>query len=561
MRIAMVQSNPTVGDVAGNAEALLAYYREAVGAGVELVVTGELALTGYPPDDLLLRFAFMDAVDDALASLAAEVGSVPFVVGAPIATTAQEALDADATVSEASSTRRLGNAAVVLHNGEVQTVYRKRRIPNYGVFDEARYFLAVDAPVVLVVGDEKVGLTVCEDLWGPGGPVDAAASAGAEVVLNLNASPYHIGKRDERERWAVQHAREAGVWLVYVNLVGGQDEVVFDGDSFVVSPAGDIAARGEQFAAGITIVDTISTNAAATPRMEPVAEVYEALVLATRDYLHKNGFDRALVGVSGGIDSALTAAVAVDALGPYNVTGVAMPSPHSSEGAVVDARDLMHMLGGHYLELPIGPAMKAFDEILTEPFAGTESGIAEENIQSRSRGLTLMALSNKRGDLVLATGNKSEYAVGYATLYGDMCGGFAPLKDVYKTLVFNLARYRNAHVGDGWLGPPGRVIPQSTIDKPPSAELRPDQLDTDSLPDYDVLDPILEGYVERAESVRTIVAAGGDPETVAHVARLVDLAEYKRRQAAPGVKVTPKAFGRDRRLPITNAWRSVAPHE
>ena len=587
MRIAMVQSNPTVGDIDGNSAALLESYRRAADQGAELVIAGELALTGYPPDDLLLRPAFLQAVDTALHKLAAHVSDVPFVVGAPVPTDPKRGVGVDATVSEAGpfdavtagrggvpdgdaeaqGTRRLGNAAVVLRDGRIESIYRKRRIPNYGVFDEARYFLAVDDPVVVDVGGARVGLTVCEDLWGAGGPVQAAAGRGAGVVVNINASPYHEGKRAEREAWARTHARESGVWIVYVNLVGGQDEVVFDGDSFAMDPSGTVTARAAQFMIDLVIVDTAAAAAqadhhpaaAAAPRLDPVAEVYDALVLATRDYLVKNGFSRAIVGVSGGIDSAVTTAVAVDALGPANVTGVLMPSPYSSPGSLTDARMLIEALGAARIELPIEPAMRAFDAILADPFSGTEPGVAEENIQSRSRGLLLMALSNKRGDLVLTTGNKSEYAVGYATLYGDMSGGFAPLKDVYKTMVFAVARYRNAHHRHWWRGPEGPVIPEATITKPPSAELRPGQLDTDSLPDYETLDAILAEYVERSASVRQIIDAGADPETVVRVARLVDLAEYKRRQAAPGVKVTRKAFGRDRRLPITNAWRSRAP--
>ena len=559
MRIAMVQSNPTVGDVSGNATALRRAYHRAVERGADLVVAGELALTGYPPDDLLLRPAFLGAVEFELERLAKDLAAPPLVVGAPYPTEHGEAVDAEATVSETPQRRRLGNAAVVLQGGSLAHVYRKRRIPNYGVFDEARYFLAVDQPVVLDVAGVPVGLTVCEDLWGAGGPISAAGGEGAQVVLNLNASPYHQGKRDEREAWALRHARENGVWLLYVNLVGGQDEVVFDGDSFAVDPHGRVVARGNQFTEDLVLVDTDGPNPQPPPRLQPVAEVYDALVLATRDYLGKNGFPRALIGASGGIDSALTAAVAVDALGGDNVTCVAMPSPHSSPGSIADARELAEALGTEYLELPIRPAMEAFADILATPFAGTEPGIAEENIQSRARGVTLMALSNKGRGLVLATGNKSEYAVGYATLYGDMAGGFAPLKDVYKTLVFDLARFRNGSHHGWWAGPAGQVIPESTITKPPSAELRPDQLDTDSLPDYGALDPILLAYIEDVASIEDLVAAGHDPETVTYVVGLVDRAEYKRRQAPPGVKVTRRAFGRDRRLPITNAWRSVAP--
>ena len=561
MRIAMVQSNPTVGDVEGNTDALIQSYRQAVDQQADLVVTGELALTGYPPDDLLLRPVFLQAIEDALGSLASAVGTVPFVVGAPMPTDPESAPADNATISEAVRTRQLSNAAVVVRDGAIAQVYRKRRIPNYGVFDEARYFLPVDRSVVIDVAGTAVGLTVCEDLWGVGGPVDAAGEHGAEVVLNLNASPYHQGKRDERESWARRHAQDAGVWLIYVNLVGGQDDVVFDGDSFAMNPSGAVATRGAQFITDLVMVDIDDPVTEPAPRLSREAEVYDALVLATRDYLRKNGFTRALIGVSGGIDSAVTATVTVDALGGDQVTCVAMPSPHSSPGSLTDARELVAALGARYLELPVASAMKAFDEVLAEPFADTEPDIAEENIQSRSRGITLMALSNKFGDIVLATGNKSEYAVGYATLYGDMCGGFAPLKDVYKTLVFDIARYRNAHHRAWWRGPDRSVIPEATISKPPSAELRPDQLDTDSLPDYNALDPILQAYVEGYASVKQIIDDGHDAETVAYVARLVDRAEYKRRQAAPGVKVTSRAFGRDRRLPITNAWRSTVPQD
>jgi NAD+ synthase (glutamine-hydrolysing) len=447
----------------------------------------------------------------------------------------------------------LANAAAVLREGAIEAIYRKQRLPNYGVFDEARWFRAGDGPVVLEVAGVRVGVTVCEDLWGEGGPVQEAADAGALVVLNLNASPYEQGKRAGRERWASHHAAAGRCAIAYVNQLGGQDEVVFDGDSFVLGADGVVGARGAQLAPDLVLADVddegrvTQVAGGAGPRLDPLAEVYGALVLGTRDYVKKNGFGAALVGVSGGIDSALVAAIAADALGAEAVTGVAMPSPWSSPGSLTDARALCEHLGAPYLELPIAPAMDAFAGILAGPFAGSEPGVAEENLQSRIRGTLLMALSNKRGDILLATGNKSEYAVGYSTLYGDMAGGFAVIKDVPKTLVYKLAEHVNAVAG-------GERIPRATIEKPPSAELRPDQRDTDSLPPYEVLDPILAGYVEQHRSVEELVRDGFDPATVRRVAKMVDRAEYKRRQAAPGVKITARAFGKDRRPPITQRW-------
>jgi NAD+ synthase (glutamine-hydrolysing) len=403
---------------------------------------------------------------------------------------------------------------------------------------------------VFEVAGVRVGVTICEDLWGERGPVHEAGEAGATVVLNLNASPYHRGKRIERERWVGHHAAAAGVTLAYVNQVGGQDEVVFDGDSLVMNPTGAVLARGAQFAPDRIVVDLDDGTQVAGDggdRLDPLAEVYAALVLATHDYITKNDFDGALIGLSGGIDSALVAAVAADALGGGAVTGVAMPSPYTSDRSTADARALAGNLGLQLLELPIAPIMGCFAEVLREPFAGTEPGVAEENIQARIRGTLLMALSNKFGPIVLTTGNKSELAVGYATLYGDMAGGFAVLKDVPKTLVYELCRHRNAVAGTD-------LIPRTVLERPPSAELRPDQKDTDSLPPYDDLDPILEAYVEQDRGVEDIVRLGFDRAVVERVIRLVDTAEYKRRQAPPGVKITGRAFGKDRRLPITQSW-------
>ena len=557
MRIALAQLNPTVGDIDGNAAAIAAVYHAAVAGGADLVVTSELGLVGYPPDDLLLKPAFVQAAAERLRELAAEVGTAALLVGFP------EDLHGGASplgvVSEDSTTQGLANSAALLRNGAVEATYRKQRIPNYGVFDEARYFRAGHDLQLVDVAGITVGLTVCEDLWGEGGPVTEAAAAGASVVLSPNASPFHHGKREERERWARHHATTAQTWIVYVNLVGGQDDVVYDGDSFVMAPDGQVVARAAQFTEDLVIVDIDPGQMSAPPqpwadRLDEPAAIYQALVLGTRDYLGKNGFVRAVLGISGGLDSALVTVVAVDALGPDQVTAVAMPSPYSSPGSITDAKELVAMVGCRYLEIGIEPMMRAFGEALADSFAGTEEGLAEENIQSRSRGMLLMALSNKYGDLVLATGNKSEFAVGYATLYGDMAGGFAPLKDVYKTVVYEVSRYRNTVHHDGWLGPVGTVIPQAILDKPPSAELRPDQRDTDSLPPYEVLDPILRGYIEHYRGVERMVADGFDAELVARVTRMVDRAEYKRRQAPPGVKVTSRAFGRERRLPITSRW-------
>ena len=568
MQIALAQLNPTVGDLQANADALRRAYEDAVGAGANLVLGGELGLTGYPPEDLVLKPAFVAAILHRLAELAACTGEVPLVVGFVDDLSDEDAVDRDTVMSEAETVRTLANAAAVLRGGIVEAVYRKQRIPNYGVFDEARYFQAGTAPLIIDAAGTAVGVTICEDLWGQGGPLPAAARAGAQVLLSLNASPYQHRKRNDRERWAAHHATTEGVWLVYCNLVGGQDEVVFDGDSFVMRPDGTVTDRAAQFATDLVIAEVgevaepdqrqpLTDPTAARDQDQPLppdAAAYEALVLGVRDYLGKNGFERALVGVSGGIDSALTATVAVDALGPANVTCIAMPSPYSSPGSLEDAEALAANLGAHYHVVSITPMVTAFGTALADLFAGTQENVAEENIQSRVRGTILMALSNKFGDLVLAAGNKSEYAVGYATLYGDMAGGLAVLKDVDKTSVYALSAYRNATHRPGWGGPTGEVIPRATIDKPPSAELRPNQVDTDSLPPYEVLDPILAGYVEQAMSVEDLIKAGHDAATVQRVARLVDGAEHKRRQAAPGIKVTPRAFGRDRRLPITQRW-------
>jgi NAD+ synthase (glutamine-hydrolysing) len=558
MRLALAQLSPLVGAVARNALEIRQAYEAGNRAGADVVVTGELALTGYPPEDLVLKPAFLDAVEEALVALAAGTGQVPLVIG--FVERLRDDVDGIAeqdwrpVSASAPDYPPLANAAAVCRNGRVEAVYRKQRLPNYGVFDEVRYFRAGTQAVVFDAGEAKVGVTVCEDLWGEGGPLQQACGAGARLVVNLNASPYHRGKRSEREEWVRRHAQACDTWIAYVNQVGGQDEVVFDGDSFVQGPDGEVAGRGAQFDTDLLVVDVPvgriheqPVEREDAPRLDPLEEIYRALVLGTRDYVDRNGFPGAIIGISGGIDSALVAALACDALGGDRVIGVAMPSPYSSEGSLVDAKQLADNLGMRYLELPIADAMKAFDEILAEPFSGLPADVTEENIQARIRGVLAMALSNKLGHIVLTTGNKSEGAVGYSTLYGDMAGGFAPIKDVPKKLVYELCRHRNAVAGED-------VIPRSTIDKPPSAELRPDQRDSDSLPDYDILDPIVEAYVERDRSVQEIVAMGFDEEDVRGVIALIDRAEFKRRQAPPGIKIGARAFGKDRRMPITQGW-------
>ncbi|MGZ8766467.1 MAG: NAD+ synthase, partial [Acidimicrobiia bacterium] len=524
----------------------------------------ELAVTGYPPEDLLLRPAFVAHAAEMVTKIAARTGRVAAVVGFP------------------EAGRDLYNSAAVCAEGRVVGVYRKHILPNYAVFDEQRYFTpsTVDGPL-FVIGGVKVAVTICEDAWSPTGPILAQAAGGAELVVNINASPYYAGRVREREAMLATRAADALVPIMYVNLVGGQDELVFDGASLVFDEHGHLIARAAQFADTLLVVDVdvplgfrrrlldpngrlgtpmlpevpvtesripgIRRPAHIEPELEPVREVYEALVLGTRDYVRKNGFREVLIGLSGGIDSSLVASVAADAIGAENVTGVLMPSRFSSTGSITDSEALAANLGITTLTIPIEEAHEAFLHMLEEPFHGMDSGLAEENLQARVRGTILMTISNKFGALVLTTGNKSEMATGYSTLYGDMAGGFAVIKDVPKMLVYALSRERNERAGRPW-------IPETVIDKPPSAELRLDQKDSDSLPDYSALDPILEGYVERDRSVSELESEGFDAETVMRVARLVDRNEYKRRQAPPGVRVSPKAFGKDRRLPITNRW-------
>ena len=556
LRIALAQTPARVGDVRANSDTVLAAWRVAHDAGCDLVVLPELALVGYPPDDLLLRSSLVTRVAAAQERLAAQG---PAGTAAIVGTVGRSERAGDDTWGVATAVPDLANRAVLLREGRVDGTYDKMRLPNEGVFDEARYFVPGDTPLVTDVAGVRVGTVICQDLWTSDGPVERTVAAGAEVLAVLNASPYHRGKRAEREEWVTRHAREHGVWVCYVNRVGGQDEVVFDGDSMLADPSGTVVARGGQFTSDLVVVDIDTTSRstrvdgeqhAPDRGLAPEDELWSALVSATRDYCVGNGFREAIIGLSGGIDSAVTAAIAVDALGADAVLGVAMPSPYSSTHSLDDAAHLARLLGVRMETLPIGPALaevsRTLDGLVVSGYDGEQqAGIAYENLQSRLRGLLLMALSNERGAIVLTTGNKSEYAVGYATLYGDMSGGFAPLKDVLKGEVYALARHANRA---------GERIPDATITKPPSAELRPGQLDADSLPDYDRLDAILVGLVEQLRDVEDLVRDGHDRDEVVRVMRLVDRAEHKRRQAAPGPKVSRRAFGRERRMPITSGY-------
>ncbi|MGN6373564.1 MAG: NAD+ synthase [Solirubrobacteraceae bacterium] len=551
MRIALCQTNPAVGDLHGNARSIQAGIERARAAEAELVLFGELALTGYPPEDLLLREDFLSDTGAALHELAATAIGIVAIVGFP------ERADGG-----------VYNAAAVLRDGVVSHVYRKVHLPNYGVFDEQRYFKAGTGGATIDLAGAKVGITVCEDLWIPGAPASEEAQAGASLIVNASASPYHAGKGAERERLFAQRARENRVWIAFCGIVGGQDELVFDGHSFVLDPNGDTVARAAQFEQDLLVCDVPTATGASesdapalpTAPRAPIdseeQEVYEALALGLRDYVEKNGFRGVVLGLSGGIDSALVACLATDALGADRVNVAVMPSPYSSQETQRDARALARVLGARLHDLEIEPAMSAYERILAADFDGMPADITEENLQARIRGNLLMALSNKFGWLVLTTGNKSEMSVGYTTLYGDLAGGFAVIKDVPKTLVYRLARWRNtqAEASGGWVRSP---IPVSIIDRAPSAELRPEQLDEDSLPPYETLDRILHGYVELNRSRDQLIAEGLDAEDVRRVTRLVDLAEYKRRQAPPGIKITERAFGRDRRMPITNAYRGA----
>ena len=536
VRIALGQLNITVGDLGGNVERMAEWTARASRAGADLICFPELAVTGYPPEDLILRSEFRRDTLAALDRLAADTAAGCAVLVGFVDDTPQGAR----------------NAAAVLQDGHVASRYHKIKLPNYGVFDEKRYFTPGGAGCIARVATSSVGVSIYEDAWTPGPPFDAYAAAGIQVLANINASPYHRHKTSERLDICRARARETGAWVVYVNAVGGQDELVFDGGSMVVSPDGEVAAHAAMFREDLLIVELEGHAVSADHRDAwPTGpqEVYEALVLGLGDYVRKNGFREVVLGLSGGIDSALVATLAVDALGPDAVRAVAMPSPFSSLGSVDDAVECARRLGIRLDKIRIDGIFAAYRDVLANLFAGAKEDVTEENLQARIRGNLLMAMSNKFGSIVLATGNKSEYAVGYATLYGDMSGGFAPIKDVPKTLVYELVRWRNAH------GPSDGPIPAAIVSKPPSAELRPDQRDSDSLPPYDVLDPIVEAYVEDDLGVDDIVARGvADRSLVERVTTLIDRAEYKRRQAAPGVKITPKAFGRDRRLPITNRY-------
>ncbi len=569
-RLVLAQINPTVGDLKGNAAKVMAALSQARRWGARLVVFPEMVIPGYPPEDLLLMPSFLQANRAALEEVAAHTSGLTALVGF---------VDQDGS--------DIYNAAALLHDGRIAAVYHKIYLPNYGVFDEMRYFRPGRRPLVFCLGEAIVGVNICEDIWYPTGPTEIQALAGAQLVVNLSASPYHVGKGRARERMLGARAADNVVFVAYCNLAGGQDELVFDGGSLVLDARGEVLARARSFAEDLLVLDLdlqevfrlrlhdprrrqeqivgleqVEWVALTPPPPAPLpllpmeergrgmeereAELYQALVLGTRDYVRKNGFRQAVVGLSGGIDSALTATIAADALGAENVIGVYMPTRYSSPISREDAEALSRNLGIRFLVIPIDDIFQSYLDTLAEPFRGLAPDVTEENIQARIRGNILMALSNKFGWLVLTTGNKSELAAGYCTLYGDMAGGFAVLKDVLKTQVYRLARYRNA-----W----GEVIPERILTRPPSAELRPDQRDEDTLGPYAVLDPILQSYVEEDRSLGEIVALGYDEETVRRILRLVDSSEYKRRQGAPGIKITPRAFGKDRRLPITNRYR------
>ena len=571
LRLALCQANLPVGDLAGNVERMRREIRRARDRGSDLVVFPELALTGYPPEDLLLKASFVREAAEAARELAAEATGIVAIVGVPVG------------AAPGAGAAALHNAAVVLADGRVAATYHKHHLPNYAVFDERRYFAPGRQALVIEVRGRRIGLTICEDIWMPGGPADwAAAEGGAELLVNLSASPYHRDKGRERESLFAARCRRQRCGLAFCNAVGGQDELVFDGHSLVIGPDGTVIARGAQFEEELLVVDIeerpgggsgaaseaaaadarVATASIAAPPepaarpplparplaglLAPAAETYRALTLGTADYIRKNRFRGAVLGLSGGIDSALTLAIAADAIGPQSVTAVSMPSRYTAAENRDDGAELARRLGVRLIELPIEDLAAAYAAVLAQPFAGTESDVTEENLQARIRGNLVMALSNKFGWLVLTTGNKSEMSVGYATLYGDMAGGFAVLKDVLKTWVYRLADWRNRD---------GEVIPRRIIDKPPTAELRTNQLDSDSLPPYDLLDAILEAYVEQDRSPAQIESAGFERATVERVVQLVDRAEYKRRQAPPGVRVSTRAFGKDRRLPITNRYR------
>ncbi len=603
-RVALAQVNPTVGDIKGNTRLITDHIQRAREAQADLVAFPELCVTGYPPEDLLYKDSFLDAADDALKQIVEASEGITVVVGIPERAQIPSSLVGEGEGGGMPPTGRpqeptpanLYNAAAVIHDGKLIDIYRKIFLPNYSVFDEERYFTAGNLSPVYEIGGARIGVNVCEDIWFERGPTNVQKAAGAQVIININGSPYYRGKRAVREVMLSQRAADNGIFLCYVNMIGGQDELVFDGASMIFDPRGKTITTGRQFDDDFVLADlplheadTVSQTAVLDPDdpqnthfadytvipvtkqeeqgatrkplsetqhanpmttpMGPVEEVYNALVKGTQDYVRKSGFSQVVIGLSGGIDSALTAAVAADALGPENVLCLSMPSRYTADQSITDARALCEKFGISFEIIAIEDMTNAYRDGLANLFAGTQEGVAEENLQARARGNILMAISNKFGRIVLATGNKSEYATGYATLYGDMAGGFAVIKDVPKTLVYELANWRNEQAGHD-------IIPQAIIDRPPTAELRENQLDEDSLPPYDVLDPVLEAYVERDVSPKDMIEKlGFDRDVVARVTTLVDISEYKRRQAAPGVKITERAFGKDRRLPIVNRYR------
>ncbi len=570
MRIALAQINTTVGDLTGNSTKITEYISRAREMGADIVVFPEMTVCGYPPEDLLFKTHFLSENMQSLERIIAGAGDINVIVGF------------------VHFVGDIYNAAAVINNSKLTGVYHKIFLPNYGVFDENRYFRAGNECPIYVINGVNVGVSICEDIWYEAGPPTAQALAGAQVLINISASPYYAGKGSYREKMIESRATDNVAVVALCNLVGGQDELVFDGNSMIYDEKGKLLARGKQFEEDLIVADidtdsvyrerlhdprwrkastqtqwkidkiTITESQEERPRpsisssfaevLKPREEVYKALVIGTRDYINKNGFRKVVIGLSGGIDSSLVAAVAVDALGADNVVGVTMPSRFSSEGSITDSEKLARNLGIKLMAIPIEPIYQDFLKTLAEPFKGTQMNTAEENVQARIRGTLLMALSNKFGWLVLTTGNKSEIATGYTTLYGDMAGGFAVIKDVLKTMVYKLCDYRNKAAGK-------EIIPESIFKKEPSAELRPDQKDIDSLPPYEMLDPILVAYVEEDKSIDQIAAMGFPEDIIKRAAKLVDLSEYKRRQAPPGVKITPRAFGRDRRLPITNRFK------